>query len=110
MLLQAPVWCMRNTMVRLISRTILIVLGCFIACLLPFFGDIMGFIGAIGFTPMDFILPQFLWIAAYKPKGPKKWFALLVAGIYTIIGIMAAIGAVRSIVNNAVTYHLFANL
>ena len=40
-LLQAPVWCMRNTMVRLISRTILIVLGCFIACLLPFFGDIM---------------------------------------------------------------------
>ena len=30
-----------------------------------------GFIGAIGFTPMDFILPQFLWIAAYKPKGPK---------------------------------------
>ena len=40
----------------------------------------------------------------------RKWFALLVAGIYTIIGIMAAIGAVRSIVNNAVTYHLFANL
>ena len=40
----------------------------------------------------------------------RKWFALLVAFIYTIIGIMAAIGAVRSIVSNAVTYHLFANL
>lgn len=40
----------------------------------------------------------------------RKWFALLVAFIYTIIGIMAAIGAVRSIVENAVTYHIFANL
>ena len=30
-----------------------------------------GFIGAVGFTPLDFILPQFLWIAAYNPKGPK---------------------------------------
>ena len=31
----------------------------------------MGIIGALGFTPMDFVLPQFLWIAAYKPTGPK---------------------------------------
>lgn len=30
-----------------------------------------GFIGAVGFTPMDFILPQFLWIVAYKPTGFK---------------------------------------
>ena len=34
-------WSFKNTMVRLVSRTFLIVLGCFIACLLPFFGDIM---------------------------------------------------------------------
>lgn len=38
---------------------------------LPFFGDMMGIIGALGFTPMDFVLPQFLWIAAYKPTGFK---------------------------------------
>ncbi|CAK0786011.1 hypothetical protein CVIRNUC_009224 [Coccomyxa viridis] len=106
----APVWCFRNTMVRLVCRTLFIVVACFIACLLPFFGDIMGFIGAVGFTPLDFILPQFLWIAAYNPKGPKKWFALIVAFAYTIVGIMAAIGAIRSIINNAVTYHIFANL
>ena len=37
--------------------------------MLPFFTDFMSLIGAIGFTPMDFVLPQFLWIAAYKPKG-----------------------------------------
>ena len=37
----APVWCFRNTMVRLVCRTLFIVVACFIACLLPFFGDIM---------------------------------------------------------------------
>ena len=35
---------------------------------------------------------------------------MLVAALYTVIGVMAAIGAVRSIVMNAVTYHIFANL
>ena len=37
----APVWCAKNTMVRLVCRSTCIILGCFIACLLPFFGDIM---------------------------------------------------------------------
>jgi hypothetical protein len=41
-----------------------------IGAMLPFFTDFMSLIGAIGFTPMDFVLPQFLWIKAYKPKGP----------------------------------------
>lgn len=42
-----------------------------LAAMLPFFTDFMSLIGAIGFTPMDFVLPQFLWITAYKPKGFK---------------------------------------
>ena len=45
--------------------------GVLAAAQLPFFGDMMGIIGALGFTPMDFVLPQFLWIAAYKPTGFK---------------------------------------
>ena len=40
-----------------------------VGAMLPFFVDFMSLIGAIGFTPMDFVLPQFLWIKAYKPKG-----------------------------------------
>lgn len=42
-----------------------------IGSMLPFFTDFMSLIGAIGFTPMDFVLPQFLWIVAYKPTGFK---------------------------------------
>ncbi|BDA51000.1 GABA transporter 1 [Coccomyxa sp. Obi] len=106
----APTWCLKNTVVRLVCRTIFICFCTLIGSMLPFFTDFMSLIGAIGFTPMDFVLPQFLWIAAYKPKGFGKWFSILVAVIYIIVGIMACIGAVRSIVLNAVNYSLFANL
>lgn len=40
----------------------------------------------------------------------RKWFSILVAVIYIFVGTMACIGAVRSIVLNAVNYSLFANL
>lgn len=40
----------------------------------------------------------------------RKYFALLVAAIYTVVGIMALIGGVRQIVIDASTYSLFANL
>jgi hypothetical protein len=40
----------------------------------------------------------------------RMWFSVLVAVIYIIVGVMACIGAVRSIVLNAVNYSLFANL
>ncbi|KAK9902210.1 hypothetical protein WJX75_007822 [Coccomyxa subellipsoidea] len=106
----APTWTLKNTVVRLIFRTIFICICCLIGAMLPFFTDFMSLIGAIGFTPMDFVLPQFLWIKAYKPKGPAMWFSVLVAVIYIIVGVMACIGAVRSIVLNAVNYSLFANL
>ncbi len=40
----------------------------------------------------------------------RKWFSILVAVIYIFVGAMACIGAVRSIILNAVNYSLFANL
>lgn len=40
----------------------------------------------------------------------RKWLAIVVAGIYAIVGVMALISSVRAIVHNAVTYSLFANL
>ena len=49
---------------------------------------------------------------ARKPRAHarRKYLALVVAGIYSIVGVMALIASVRAIVGNAVTYRLFANL
>ncbi|KAK9813661.1 hypothetical protein WJX73_002176 [Symbiochloris irregularis] len=47
----------RNVLIRLAVTTTYVVLITLICCMVPFFGDFVALIGAIGFTPMDFILP-----------------------------------------------------
>ena len=34
----------------------------------PFFGDILGFIGALGTGPTTFWLPSLMWLILKKPK------------------------------------------
>ena len=47
---------------RAIVRSLYVVLTTFVAICLPFFADLMGLIGAAGFTPMTFILPCLFWL------------------------------------------------
>lgn len=47
---------------RAVIRSIYVVLVTFVAICLPFFADLMGLIGAIGFTPMTFVLPCVFWL------------------------------------------------
>jgi len=55
---------------RLWFRTLYTVLTTFFACLLPFFGIILGLIGALGFWPATVFFPIECWIKVFKP-GPK---------------------------------------
>lgn len=36
-------------------------------CLQPFFGDLLGFIGAIATGPTTFWIPPLMWIVLFKP-------------------------------------------
>ena len=47
---------------RAVVRSLYVALTTFVAICLPFFADLMGLIGAAGFTPMTFILPCIFWI------------------------------------------------
>ena len=47
---------------RAIVRSLYVALTTFVAICLPFFADLMGLIGAAGFTPMTFILPCVFWL------------------------------------------------
>ena len=47
---------------RAVVRSIYVVLVTIVAICLPFFADLMGLIGALGFTPMTFILPCVFWL------------------------------------------------
>lgn len=49
-------------LMRAVVRSLYVALTTFVAICLPFFADLMGLIGAAGFTPMTFILPCVFWL------------------------------------------------
>ncbi|XP_057758343.1 probable GABA transporter 2 isoform X1 [Arachis stenosperma] len=101
----------RNLVPRIILRSIYTILCGFVAAMLPFFGDINGVVGAIGFIPLDFVLPMLLYNMAYKP--PKSSFTYLVNTtimvVFTGAGIMGAFSSIRKLVLDARQFKLFGN-
>ena len=76
----------------------------------PFFGDFLALAGAIGFTPLDFILPIILWNIVRKPGKLRSLFHGTIVVVYTIVGVLGAIGAIRFIVIDSINFDLFVNL
>ncbi|KAK9831658.1 hypothetical protein WJX74_004645 [Apatococcus lobatus] len=94
---------------RLIYRSIYVVLTIFIACTIPFFGDLMGFIGAVGTGPTTFWLPSVIWLVVKRPSWRNwnfwvSWFIIILCVAVTFLG---AIGALRGIVVDASDYDFY---
>lgn len=102
----------RNVIPRLISRSISVIISTTIAAMLPFFGDINAVIGAFGFLPLDFVLPVIFFNLTFKPskKNPIYWLNMSIAVFFSVLGVIAAVAAVRQISLDAKTYQLFANV
>jgi hypothetical protein len=102
----------RNVIPRLITRSLSVVIATTISAMLPFFGDINALIGAFGFMPLDFILPVVFFNLTFKPskKSFVFWLNLLIAVVFSALGVIAAVAAVRQISLDAKTYRLFANV
>lgn len=100
----------RNKLVtRLFMRSLYVVFTCFVAVSLPFFGDLMGFFGAIGFAPTTFWLPSLIWLVVKKPPKRSFSFAINVFNIVLCVTVMfvAATGSMYWIVINASGYHFY---
>lgn len=81
-----------------------------VGVLVPFFGSLMGFIGAIAVTPTTFLLPALFWLLL---KRPARWSAdwLLnwsVVWVTGCIGVLGAIAAMSSIIGGWKTFKLLA--
>ncbi|KAL8480944.1 hypothetical protein ACS0TY_027456 [Phlomoides rotata] len=102
----------RNLVPRLISRSLSVVVATTIAAMLPFFGDINAMIGAFGFLPLDFVLPFVFYNLTFKPskRGLIFWLNTTIAVVFSVLGAIAAVAAVRQISLDAKTYRLFANV
>ncbi|XP_073271622.1 GABA transporter 1 [Primulina huaijiensis] len=102
----------RNVIPRLISRSISVVIATTIAAMLPFFGDINALIGAVGFMPLDFVLPFVFFNLTFKAfkRNPVFWLNITFAVFFSILGLVATVAAVRQIILDAKSYRLFANV
>lgn len=70
----------------------------------------VALVGALGFTPLDFILPVLLFMAAKKTSLWWKALNIFLAVAYSVVGVLGAVGAFYFIVDHARTYKLFADL
>lgn len=81
----------------------------FIAIFFPFFSSIMGLVGAIGLTPLVYVIPLSLWVISKKASSNYeliKLSHLLLVFIFSVGGLLAAVGAVRGIVVSFDTFTL----
>ncbi|MBA0678213.1 hypothetical protein Goari_019573 [Gossypium aridum] len=101
----------RNLIPRLILRSLYVIFCGFMAAMLPFFGDISGVVGAIGFIPLDFILPMLLYNMTYKPSRSTftYWINLSIIIVFTGVGIMGSFSSIRKLVLDANKFKLFSS-
>ena len=92
---------------RLGLRTLFVAGICLVACAVPFFGVVLGFLGALSVTPTTFMMPCALWLKLRQPRASDWrlyfcWATLVVMGVVMVLG---ACGAVRDFVREVVQGH-----
>ncbi|OWM90110.1 hypothetical protein CDL15_Pgr006431 [Punica granatum] len=95
---------------RLVWRTIFVIITTVISMLLPFFNDVVGLVGALGFWPLTVYFPVEMYIVQEKiPKWSTKWLCLQILSFAClIITIAAAAGSVAGVVLNLKSYEPFS--
>lgn len=101
----------RNLIPRLILRTVYMIFCGFMAAMLPFFGDINGVVGAVGFIPLDFILPMLLYNMTHKPPKTSMiyWINISIMVVFTCAGFMGALSSSRKLILDANKFKLFSS-
>ncbi|KHN19623.1 Amino acid permease 3 [Glycine soja] len=99
----------RLNLFRLVWRTIFVILSTVIAMLLPFFNDIVGLIGAIGFWPLTVYLPVEMYITQTKiPKWGPRWICLqMLSAACFVVTLLAAAGSIAGVIDDLKVYKPF---
>ncbi|KAG5528964.1 hypothetical protein RHGRI_029581 [Rhododendron griersonianum] len=94
---------------RLVWRTVFVIVSTVISMLLPFFNDVVGLLGAIGFWPLTVYIPVEMYIAQKKiAKWSSRWICLQLLSIAClIISIAAAAGSIAGVVLDLKIYKPF---
>ncbi|KAG6397115.1 hypothetical protein SASPL_143279 [Salvia splendens] len=101
----------RNLIPRVILRSLYVIVCGFFAAMLPFFGDISAVVGAIGFIPLDFVLPMLLYNMTHKPTKASAafWINNGIIVVFTGVGLLGAFSSVRKLVLDAKEFKIFSD-
>ena len=105
--------CLRNMpelMLRLTVRCTLVAICTLIAVIIPFFGDLMAFIGATTIAGSSFVLPTLFYFLLHRNRMHiiEKITCLFLTAFGGVVGVIAAVLAIISIVNNASKWQMFS--
>ncbi|EPS61237.1 amino acid transporter, partial [Genlisea aurea] len=94
---------------RLVWRSLFVVLTTVISMLLPFFNDVVGILGALGFWPLTVYFPVEMYIKQKGiPKWGMRWICLqTLSGVCFVISVLAAVGSVAGVVADLKVYKPF---
>lgn len=95
--------------VRLIWRSVYVCIATFIAILAPFFNDIVGVMGSLGFWPLTVFLPVEMHIVQKQiPRWSTKWCLLqTLSGFCLLISVAAMIGSIAGVYLDTREYSIF---
>ncbi|KAK1299831.1 Amino acid permease 3 [Acorus calamus] len=94
---------------RLTWRSAFVVATTVISMLLPFFNDVVGLLGALGFWPLTVYFPVEMYIAQKKvPRWSTKWVCLQMLSLAClVISVAAAAGSVAGVLTDLKVYRPF---
>ena len=80
------------------------------AAALPFFGDVVGVVGTVGFIPLDFVLPVVMYnVALATPRCSPVYLAnVAIMVVFTGVGVIGAVASVRKLALDAGKFKLFS--
>lgn len=94
---------------RFSFRWVFVVATAALAAALPFFFDLMAFLGAIGYAPLCFVIPCLMWLRTQPDLGRAEIvLCWVIIAAFVFVGVAAATGAVRSLVIHSSNYHFFS--
>ncbi|KAK4381263.1 Amino acid permease 3 [Sesamum angolense] len=94
---------------RLIWRTIFVIITTIISMLMPFFNDVVGILGALGFWPLTVYFPVEMYIVQKRiPKWSARWMCLQILSMAClVISVAALVGSFAGVVSDLKVYKPF---
>ncbi|KAH0448232.1 hypothetical protein IEQ34_022032 [Dendrobium chrysotoxum] len=94
---------------RLIWRTVFVVIITSLTIIMPFFIDVMGFLGAFAFCPLTVYFPIEMYISQKKIawSSPKGIMLRILSFLCLLVSLAAAIGSIQGVVVSLCRYKPF---